>query len=258
MRPADRKHGRMCLRAANQLAGPWAAPQIPPVNPTVERQAQRVQALALVWWWLVLGAFAMRALQAAETSRKGALLDEFIQDRPAAAAILTVNPKLERWIRSETARTIDGYRMVWEDRAPESGAPAEHVRRGGTHEIVIRVSAALVPVDQILGLAFEAINARGLRRFQAITVQATEGHLDREQYIDAILRVEFDALRAVRARFPRLCPISPAEMAGTRLYRQLLEAPDGFEDFVAWRKQSPEGQRARTLYGEFYETIRRR
>lgn len=182
-------------------------------------------------------------------------LARFEVDRPAAARLLAANPTLRTWVAEAFNTTVDGYRMIWSNEPPVTGALAEHGRHARERLLVIRVSSNLTPPDQIVACLFELLNARQLPRFMAIEERAKRGALTKDQFIDAILRVEHAPVVTLKSRFFDLCPLTEDELAQTRLCRSLREAPTDYEAFRAWRSSQPAHQAARARYELYFDTL---
>jgi hypothetical protein len=179
-------------------------------------------------------------------------------DRPQAAALLRQHRALEQWLRTEWNRPVDGNQIIWSnDRPPENG-DADHVPAPQYRLITIHVSERLSPVDQLVCLSFETCNTRGFPRFNALVKQATEGTITREDFVDALESMEYDAVLRLKECLPKLMPLSTND-AGV-FYRRLLEIPVGFREYQAWsvRVHSKNYLRAHDLYSRRYDEIAER
>jgi hypothetical protein len=89
----------------------------------------------------------------------------------------------------------------------------------------------------------------------AIEERARRGALTKDQFVDAILRVEHAPVVTLQSRFFDLCPLTEDELAETRLCRSLREAPADFQAFRDWRHSQPAGQASRARYERYFETL---
>lgn len=89
----------------------------------------------------------------------------------------------------------------------------------------------------------------------AIEKRAKRGGLTKDQFVDAILRVEHAPVVTLKSRFFDLCPLPEDEIAETRLCRSLREAPTDYEAFREWRSSQPAHQAARARYELYFDTM---
>jgi hypothetical protein len=207
--------------------------------------------------WLVLALlFGSGLLSAAPPALP---LDSFMVDRPAAAELLRQHPGLEQSLRAQLSRPIGRSYFVWSNEPPYGGAQAQHIwsSTAGEDRVTIRISQRLVPADQLLALSFEAANAQGKPRFDALAARAAARQMTREEFIDGILMVEQDATRRMQETFPKLLPLSWWSRAHTEMYRRLMEVPADFPQFKTWsvRTRSQNYARARQSYGIIYDRL---
>jgi hypothetical protein len=192
-----------------------------------------------------------------EVLSTGDSFNRFMADRPAAAQLLLQHPALEQWMRTEWNRPLGDYHVVWDDRQPKTSPVAENASTDEFHVTAIRVSQKLSAVDQVMALAFETCNAQGRPRFYELAAQAATGQISRREFVEGINAAEYDATLRLKENFPKLLPLSRAELAHDVLYRKMLEAPVGFREFQAWslRTHNENYLRAQDLYGREYDEI---
>ncbi|MCC7375012.1 MAG: hypothetical protein IT581_10165 [Verrucomicrobiales bacterium] len=182
-------------------------------------------------------------------------ISRLMADRSKVAELLKSNSALTDWLQEEFSIPVAGYRLVWSDEVPASGAPAEHARYERDKLLVIRVDPSLLPVDQVLGCLFECANCRQVTKFIAIEDQAKRGCISKTDFVDEFLRVEHEQVVLLKEKFFRVYPVAPAELAETRLCRSLQEAPSDYREFRRWRSEQPSGRRAITRYEEYFEWL---
>lgn len=183
------------------------------------------------------------------------LLRAFVSDRKAAGTFLAEYPGFTRRLRAALAKSTEGYQLAWSNAEPQSGAPAEHRAKRDLAVIEIRVSSCLHPADQIVGLFYEAVNAERFPEFARIAADARKGLLWREGFIDAIVRVEHNAIVELKEAC-RLDFVLPAEVAkDTTLYQLLSQAPTEAGAFMIWHRSREESSRTTAHYGQFFDDI---
>jgi hypothetical protein len=183
-------------------------------------------------------------------------MDRFIEDRPAAARLLAEHPALGTWLRTQWKAPIGEYRIYWSNDQP-AVSMAEHGLMPEYKLIVIRVSQNLVPADQLEALVFEICNAQQFSNVDALDADAAAGHLTREDYLNRINRLEFEAVLRVKTIFPPMLPLSREDLAATNLYRYLLKVPDDFHEYEKWSSSIPNSnyQRNQKFYGQRYDRL---
>jgi hypothetical protein len=192
-----------------------------------------------------------------ESFVKSHSIDQFIRDRPEAGNQLREYPQLEQWLLTEWSKPVEGFRIYWSDDPPTASPTAEHTPQHKYHLIMIRISNKLAPADQLLALSYETCNAQGLSSFDAACEKAAAGIISREDFINEIDQLEYEAVLRLKECFPKLLPLSSKEVEATTLYRNLLEVPIGFHEYQAWsiRTHNQNYLHAQDLYGQDYDRL---
>ena len=215
-----------------------------------------VEKLVLVVCGLMLVAATGCSTYRRETFLESHSLDRFIEDRPASARLLAQHSALATWLRTEWKAPINEYRIYWSNDQPAISL-AEHGFMPEYKLIVIRVSRNLVPADQLESLVFEICNAQEFSNIQALDADAAAGGVTREDYLNRINQLEYNAVLRVKKIFPPMLPLSPEELAATNLYRHLLKVPDDFHEYEKWISSVLDSNylRNQKFYGERYDRL---
>ena len=170
-------------------------------------------------------------------------LDAFMADRPEAGELLRQHPALEQWLRKGWSRPGGGYRIQWSNEQPPHGLSAGTGIVPEDRLALIRISEKYAPPDQLVALCFETCNAQAHSRFEALYSKAASGTISRAAFVEAVGEAEYGTVLRVKDCVARLLPLPSNEVASSKLYRDLLEAPAEFAAYKEWSRSHSENYR---------------
>jgi hypothetical protein len=181
---------------------------------------------------------------------------EFSRVRPEAGALLRSIPEVSEYLVRAFRGDFTSVPLDWNNEEPQGHAYAENTPNDSNTSILIRVSPALGPLDQVAALVYESRNAQNEKQFAAIIRDAYVGVLDKEQFIREILRLEQTKMKETRAFLAPIKPFSTLDPAPTEFYRKMLGTPEGFDDFITYlhRIKRPEYD-VFDMYSKFYDFL---
>ncbi|HTA94662.1 MAG TPA: hypothetical protein VK769_00915 [Verrucomicrobiae bacterium] len=174
-------------------------------------------------------------------------LRQFITDHSTASKLLT-NALSEAF----SNRTVQLYYFYTDD---ESTARAFHYYPDeSVVGIVIRENQQ--PPDEFICLLFEVLNSEGEKRFQEIYQKAKDGTLSKGDFVNAVSKVEFEAIKRTRDLIHDL-NLNKKEISESYYYNRLIQCPDKFEDFLSYKKKvSPQRDQVKE-YEMDYDSLRK-
>ena len=113
------------------------------------------------------------------------------------------------------------------------------------------------PADEFIGLLFELLNSEGERRFQELFQQARAGTISKRDFTQEVLKHELKAVKRTRDVLVSL-KFRKGAVSKSHSYKQFLECPDTFEDFVQYTKKISPAKR--DVFGEYdakYDALRK-
>jgi hypothetical protein len=177
-------------------------------------------------------------------------LKNFLKDKPAALNALT-NILTEAF----STNSLQLFYFYSDD---ESKAKAFHYypNTGGLADVFICVRENQTPLDEFIGLFYEAANTRGQDRFRILANQARSNTISRAEFAKEILKVEFEAEKRTQTMLAAL-KLTKKESADSYYYTRYAEMPSEFEDYLSWiRKISPQ-RHAIEEYESQYDWLRK-
>lgn len=122
---------------------------------------------------------------------------------------------------------------------------------------VITIVEGQQPWDQFILLVFELHNTRGKADFDRLWRQARAGSITKEQFADAVMRTEFEAVRRMKPIVKAL-PLSDAEKASSHAYPRLASCPEDYQHFQDYVQRVSPGRRQAREYHAVYDGLRGR
>lgn len=201
--------------------------------------------LALVLLSLLLGTSA-RAQKNELASSFSPNLQKFLKEHPENLQTLTS-------VLSEafTNRSVRLYYFFSDD---PNRLVAEHFYLD-YGQVVIALKANQPPTEEFLEIIFEAVNSEGEKRFEELMSQASTGSISRTNFAVEIFRQEFKATVRTRDLIGKL-KFTRKEKSKSFYYKGFLEAPDNFEDFIAYVKRVSPKRDWRKDYETKYDILR--
>jgi hypothetical protein len=183
-------------------------------------------------------------------------LERFMQSRPGTSDVLNAGPEISRFLHLAFSGVYTSVPLVWDPGEPQGNAYAENIPGNDKKAIIIRVSSALVPLDQVAALVYECLNAQNEHFFAELSRKAHLGFLTKDDFIAGILRLEHRSLKEARAFLSRLEPYRDMDDRGTEFYRKMIGIPEEFDPFLQYlcRIRRPDFD-IFSVYSQFYDFI---
>lgn len=172
-------------------------------------------------------------------------LNEFLENHSTASCILS--NEVRKAQASSGNRIAIFYFYTYNETTPT----AHHNKNNDGPEVAIFIRGGRPAIDEYLDFLFEVLNMSGDKRFQELFQQARSDGITRSNFVSEILRQEFQAMKTLRQMVPTL-KFSPQEIAGSRVYNDLTNAPTDFGEFLSYTKKSNHVQEG---YEQYYDTI---
>ena len=165
--------------------------------------------------------------------------------------IRTASPKLKKFISDhpESGKTLEnalstafsnrtcGLFYFYSDTESEPRAYHYYPNSAGMPEVVICVRENQKAIDEFITVFFETVNSKNESGFAKIIQDARLGAITREQYAERILKLEFEATKAVRATLLTL-KFQKEETDASYYYRKFIECPTtDFQNFLLYSKK---------------------
>jgi hypothetical protein len=175
-------------------------------------------------------------------------LREFLRRHPDGNQMVA-----ELFDEATKSRTVTLYYIYT---ANKSVPPAVHYSDDPSNLVVV-VKESLQPLDQLICVVFELVNAENDAAFRQINHDAALGEISRENYPIAILREEFRAISKTRILLSHL-KISKREKAKSERYKELMEFPREMDAYIAYERTvfSPGDRDVFKYYELQYDKIR--
>jgi hypothetical protein len=123
-------------------------------------------------------------------------------------------------------------------------------------DVVISVRENQKPLDEFISFYHETINSKSEERFAKVCQNAQFGTISRTEFARAILKIEQDAVKRTRDAI-KVLELSEREKSESHYYRKFADAPDDFEESLAYgRKVSPKRDAVKE-YELQYDAIRK-
>lgn len=201
---------------------------------------------------LVVCAMALTALQAQQSllkSRMSPKLQQFMKGHPAAWAALQGS-------FSETfSNSTVWIFYFYADKDSEARAFHFYPHTKGLPKVVLCVCENQQPVDQFISMLFEAINARGEKRFTELVDEARAGSIPKAEFVREVLRQEFEATKRTRDLILAI-KFSRKEKSASHYYRLYAECPTTFDEFIAYTKRVSGKRDVMKEYEAQYDSLR--
>jgi hypothetical protein len=184
-----------------------------------------------IFLFLMCLCISLRAQQGVSVTSMSPKLRKFLSENPKAFQLLT-----NTFFKVFTNRTVQLSYFYSED---ESVARACH-KYPAEAVVSILIRENQQPMDEYIGLLFEAINSTGEKRFKEILEKAQAGTISKKDFAKEIIKIEFSAVKHTRDLLKGL-KLNESESAKSYFYKRFSGCPDNYEDFEAYSKKvSPE------------------
>jgi hypothetical protein len=110
--------------------------------------------------------------------------------------------------------------------------------------------------DEFICLLFEVLNSEGEKRFQEIYQKAKDGTLSKTNFVNEILKVEFEAVKRTRELIRGL-NLNKKEISESYFYNRYIECPNKFEDFLSYKKKASPQRDQIKEYEMQYDSLRK-
>jgi hypothetical protein len=169
-------------------------------------------------------------------------LRQFIIDHPAASQFLT-----NAFSEAFSNRTVQLYYFYSDD---ESIPRAFHYYPDES-VVGIGIRENQQPSDEFICLLFEILNSEGEKHFKEICQKAKGGALSKTNFVNEILKVEFEAVKRTRTLILDL-GLKKKEISQSYYYNRLIGCPNKFEDFLSYKKKvSPQRDQIKEYETEY-------
>jgi hypothetical protein len=154
-------------------------------------------------------------------------LRQFIADHTAASKLLT-----NAFSEAFSNRTVQLFYFYSDD---ESIPRAFHYY---PDESVVGISIRenQKSSDEFICLLFEVLNSESEKHFQEIYQKAKDGILSKADFVNALFKTEFEAVKKTRDLIRDL-NLNKREISESYYYNRLIECPNKFEDFLTYKKK---------------------
>lgn len=183
-------------------------------------------------------------------------LSAFVKSRPGTEEVVTQAKGVHEFLLEAFAGLHTSVPLAWDSHKPNDNAYAEHKPSLNRKVINIRVSNKLSPLDQVACLVYEAINAQNEKQFIEYSEQASNGDLNRSEFILNILSLEHKSLKRTRAFLAKESPFKDVVLSETVFYGKMYGTPEKFEDFIEYlHRIKREDYDVFKHYSDFYDFI---
>jgi hypothetical protein len=182
-------------------------------------------------------------------------LRQLLKDRPAMRGIVDADDFVYQWVVRQFDSRRQFGRIHWDPREPKSGRPAEHQIAYLASPAYIRLSSAktISGCDSWLALVFELHNIQNSKSFEELYKEAIAGRIDRKQYSDECLALEFKALVQTQTFFRRH-PIPGATALKDPNYTAYLNGSSSLDDYKRMLdSDDPNAYDPRDYFGESFD-----
>ena len=174
-------------------------------------------------------------------------LRQFLADHPAASRALS-NALSEAF----ASRTVRLYYFYSDD---ESVARASHSYPDDSAvRIVIRENQE--PCDECIGLIFEVLNSEGEKRFAELEQEAKFETLSKADFVKGIMMQEFQAVKKTRELIGNF-KLSEKEITASYFYNRLIQCPNEFDEYLAYKKKVSPKRDDVTFYERQYDLLQK-
>jgi hypothetical protein len=149
------------------------------------------------------------AVKAADFAHGREQVEKFIHDRPDTGVVINLRPAVKEQIAVLFADDGQGdsgkvNRVYWSNAEPVT-SDAENSPSDDDHPTYVRVTKRPEhsAIDKCSSLVFELHNVRNGRNFKALTSRIVRGGIAREDYVEDMVRLEFEALMKTKEFFHR-------------------------------------------------------
>jgi hypothetical protein len=123
-------------------------------------------------------------------------------------------------------------------------------------EIALCVRENQHPWDEFIAIMFELLNSRNQDHFEQLGDRARSGSVSRTEFVQGVMRLEFEAMKATGDILRKLKP-AKKEISGSRYYITFANYPVDFEGYLSLTKTNVQGRDPMREYGAEYDAIRR-
>ena len=126
----------------------------------------------------------------------------------------------------------------------------------GMAEIALCVRENQHPWDEFIGIMFELLNSRNEDRFEKLGDRARSGSVSRTEFVQGIMRLEFESMKATGDVLKKLKP-PKKEISGSQYYNTFANYPGDFEGYLSIAKANVQGRDPMQEYGAQYDALRK-
>jgi hypothetical protein len=195
-----------------------------------------------------------------------------VQSFPSPAQqtdFFTPSPKLKSLLASNAARTAlsnacnaafsgrtVGLYYFYSDNDAVPRAYHYYPNTIGQAAVVICVRENQEPWDELTSLVFELINSKSEKQFTELYERAKAGTVSRDEFGKAMLRLEFEAVKATRD-LVRGFSLSPQEKQKSYYYTRFVDCPNDFDAFLSYTKKVSPKRDPIKDYESQYDALRK-
>lgn len=179
----------------------------------------------LLWSVINSRAFAQPGVPDADQSHGTFVLQQIVADRPDMEAVLEANPALVSWLNGQFAKDAVGDRLYWDNGLPASHH-ADFLPPTGQNRGFIRVTAdgRVNSLDKAALLIYVLTSVASWQGRYELVTEATEGRIDRNEFISKYLRLDFDVKVTTKGLLKRFD--FPARVSNNTPYTSMFLAQD--------------------------------
>ncbi len=119
---------------------------------------------------------------------------QMLDDRPEMQGLFNEESALFQWLVCKFQGEKVESRVYWNAEEPASGFSAEHARRYLSHPAYVRVTSRMSGLDMWVALVFELNNLQNAAAFDELDMDAIDGRVSRNQFIEKYVRLEVDSM----------------------------------------------------------------
>jgi hypothetical protein len=126
----------------------------------------------------------------------------------------------------------------------------------GQSGVVICVRENQEPWDELISLLFELRNSKSEKQFGDILERARAGTVARDEFARAILRLEFEAVKATRDLVSSFS-LTRKQKRESYYYSRFVDCPNDFDAFLSYTKKTSPRRDPIKEYESQYDAIRK-
>lgn len=127
----------------------------------------------------------------------------------------------------------------------------------GTANVLLCIRENQRPLDEFVCIFYELLNSKNQSRFEALVQKAKAGVVRKEEFVTALMRIEFESDLAVRDVLKQM-KLTKEDKAQSYFYSRLVNCPDDFEEAETYRRKVSPARDVRKEYEAKYDELRKR